>query len=150
MPRGCPQEPAGPEHKYAALQACSVPAAEESLLQLMELHGEPWCRVQWEHQPLLSCCLQLLWQPVRQPSCLTMSDADASEMEAGCDISCSASCALSQVRVVLVLSCCSSSNFFCVLACPHADALKARCSMVQSSHKHISVWVGYELGARLV
>lgn len=32
VPRGHLQAPAGPEHKGAALQTCSVPAAEESLL----------------------------------------------------------------------------------------------------------------------
>lgn len=48
---GHPQEPAGPEHKK-----CSVPAAEESLLQLVELPGEPCCRVQWMQQLLLSYC----------------------------------------------------------------------------------------------
>lgn len=40
-------------------------------------------------------------------SYLTLSDTDVSEMEARRDISCSALCALSQVRVVLVQSCCS-------------------------------------------
>lgn len=47
----------GPERKYAALQTRSVPAAEESLPQFVELPREPCCRVMQEHQLLLELLL---------------------------------------------------------------------------------------------
>lgn len=66
------REPAGPERRRAAVQTCSVSAAEESLVPV-----ETAWRTCCMEQLLLSYCVRLLLQPFVQLSCLTLSHADA-------------------------------------------------------------------------